>query len=153
MIFVRYFNYLELLHYSNHDPEAIIVLTHALVIGYNNLLTVNRDRLCQQLHIDNVPTVTTKFFERVPKARYGKFITTYRTKEPLSYFTNPRFLYQPFPALSKAIYIKFLGMRAIGDTRTYIPSAYIDNPEKHRNNPFLLVDKDKIHFLPEEIRR
>ena len=49
-----YFNWKELWADSKGQPEAILILTYALTIGYNNIIASSSQQLMKKLFINNI---------------------------------------------------------------------------------------------------
>ena len=71
------FNWIELNTHSDQDLNAILVLTYALIKGYNKKLAWNAQELREKLFINNIPS--RLFIKGFLKAnKYGGIITNYK---------------------------------------------------------------------------
>jgi len=135
---ITYFNWAEIILLARRDPAAIIILAYAQTSLYNEFVAKN---LIQRLNIHHVPS--SLFSDRLLVQHKNSLECTYKTREPLSYFNNPDFLFLNVSAKEKVSYLRALSMRRISDTSNSIPRDYFN---KVANNHFLKVDEDYIHF-------
>lgn len=135
---ITYFNWQELLLYSKKDMAAIICLVYGQTKLYNEY---SSKTLMKKLKIHHMPQ---HLFTRQYFTQYKHTMTcNYRTKEPQSYFKNPKFLFYNVPLRDKIVYLRALSMRKPTDTNDYIPRRYY---EKVNKNFFLNIKEDKIYF-------
>lgn len=135
---ITYFNYKEIALRARNDPAAIIILTYGQTKLYNEL---SSNQLLTVLNINHIPAYI--FNNRYVVPYKGKLLYKYRTIDPQSYIKNTSFLTYPVSARYKALYIRALSMRRISDKSDKIPRNYFGEVAY---NPFLIVDKDFIHF-------
>ncbi len=141
-----YFNWHQILRDSNNDACAILLLTYALNIGYNNKITSSTKDLLKYLHIDSIPI---QLFEQ------GHFVVTsdnsifsrYKCDEPQSYYYNPFFAIAKIDVTYKTLYIWALAQRRISQRENFIPDTHIQ--ETQWSNPLLRHKDNKLYFIPE----
>lgn len=133
-----YFNWNEILLRSNKDLAAILCLTYAQTVDYNEL---SAKTLMDRLKLHHIPPHL--FYNKYFTQFKHKLVSNYTTIDKQSYFKNPIFLFMNAPARSKVVYLKALSMRRVSDTRDYIPKKYFADV---KTNPFLQIQEDKILF-------
>tara|TARA_B100000424_G_scaffold52710_1_gene37714 strand:- start:53 stop:379 length:327 start_codon:yes stop_codon:yes gene_type:complete len=96
------------------------------------------------LNIHHIPMhlFTTGLLEQ----KKDRLVCNYKTKEPMSYFTNPWFLTHNTSVLKKTEYLQLLSMRRISEAQDYIAKNYI---RKDIESPYIQIKGDKIYFLTE----
>lgn len=135
---ITYFNWQELLLHSNKDLAAIICLVFAQTNLYNKETSKT---LMNKLKIHHIPT---QLFQSKLFSQYKtSLVCLYKTREPQSYFKNPKFLTYGVPARDKVVYLRALSMRRISDRNDYIPRYFYPELKK---NFFLNITEDKIYF-------
>lgn len=145
MLNLIYFNWYELKSVSANVPEGIILLTHALISGYNSVISFNESALLQKLKISYVPPhiYRTKWFIKENTGIISKFLI----QEPQSYFRNHSWLYAYNNLEHKILYLYALSQRSIPNKNFFIPEDYLES--KYWDNPYLKHRDKKIWFLPE----
>lgn len=139
------FNWYELKSISSNIPEGIIVLTHALVTGYNSVISLDDGKLIQKLKIDYVPPVIYRS-SVVIRTKDG-LVNRYKTEEPQAYFYNRDWLYDNTNVSAKVIYLYALSQRSITNKNLFISEKYLE--EKFWDNPYLQNKNGKLWFKPE----
>ena len=135
---IAYFNWDEIRLRSNNDLAAVLCLTYAQTILYNEL---SAKTMMNRLAIHHIPIHL--FHKKYFTQHKTRLVCNYRTIEPQSYIKNPSFLLLNAPARDKVVYIKALALRRISDSQNYIPKKYYPNVP---NNLFLQVTEDRILF-------
>ena len=138
---ITYFNWYELLAHSRGDLAAIMCLAYAQSSEYNEKST---KLLMRKLNINHIPYFLIK--NRTFVQYRHILVCNYKTKEPQSYFLNPRFLFINVPITDKIVYLRALSMRKPSCTNDYIPRKYY---KKVKSNFFMRITEDNIYF-PEE---
>lgn len=142
---IIYFNWYELHTKAKGDPAGIIILTYGLTLSY----TVSTSQyLMKKLNINHIPIfLFKKNYLIVTKDKKVKI--NVKTEDAQSYFTYDKFLFARVSARQKALYLRALSMRALDDSRDFVPRILFNNIT---HNPFLKVTEDKIHFIYESPR-
>ena len=140
------FNWQELSLDGKGIPEAILILTYALSLGYNSKIGFNAKDLHHRLNIEHIPF--TLFFKRLlfnypPHGIFSK----YKCKEPQSYFYNREFMRYQYSVQDKVNYIFILANRRLDQPENFLPQRYI--PENLWNNPFIERKNGNLYFKPE----
>jgi hypothetical protein len=120
-------------------------LTHALVTGYNSVISSDDGKLIQKLKIEYVPPVIYRS-PFIVKTKEG-LVSKYKTEEPQAYFNNKDWIYDNNNVSAKVIYLYALSQRSITNKNLFIPEKYLE--EKFWNNPYLQNKNGKLWFKPE----
>lgn len=141
------FNWQEIKLDSNNTLEGIIVLTYALSIGYNSIISASLSNLQTRLSIGFVPQNIFKkrMFINTPQGIFNR----YSTIEPQSYFKNNSWLFDKESTYNKVVYLFALSQRSINNKNLFIPTTYLDS--KYWDNPYLNRKENKLWFNPELI--
>jgi len=143
---ITYYNWNQLLQHGDQHNAAILILTLAILKGYNNIIAGNSSELMEKLYINNIPPI---LFRRgyLSVNKYGGIKGFYKVTEPTSYFTNNKFLYYKIPLRSKIEYLWMLSLRRINEKQDYIPENYVS--EKRWNNILIERKQGRLYFIPE----
>jgi|TARA_X000000950_G_scaffold80626_1_gene101377 hypothetical protein len=132
-------NTVEIKKAAKNNYEAEIVLTFALSVGYNKIISTSFPHLKNKLHISGVPEFL--FIRGYLKKYKNKIVSNFRINEPQCYMNNPSWLHLKISAEAKSDYLYILGQRSLHNKNRFIPEYYVEN--KYWNNP-LVKHSDRI---------
>jgi hypothetical protein len=132
-------NTVEIKKAARNNYEAEVVLTFALCVGYNKIISSSFFHLKNKLHIAGVPEY---LFTRGHLKKYNnKIVSKFKINEPQCYMSNPGWLHYNVSAETKSDYLYILGQRSLHNKNRFIPEYYVEN--KYWNNP-LVKHSDRI---------
>ena len=141
-----YFNWKELWIDSEGQPESILILTHALTIGYNNIIASSSQQLMKKLFINNIDFQLFRT-RKLKVLKNNSIFSTYKCKDKQSYFKDNKFLFTIINTNSKVEYLYLLSKRSINNTNHNIPKNYVSSI--HWKNTFVKERTDKLEFILE----
>lgn len=132
-------NILEIKKAARNNPDAEVLLTFALAVGPNRVISTNFTSLRDKLNISSVPQFlfTKGYLERFPTTIVSRFYL----EEPQCYMTNPGWLHYKLPAKIKSDYLHILGQRSLSNSSNCFPEHYVD--ELYWKNP-LITHADRM---------
>lgn len=139
-------NILEIKKFAKSNKDAEILLTFALAIGPNKIISNNFYNLKQKLHIDSFPNflITKGYFDKYP----DKIVSRFTIEEPQCYMTNASWLHYPLPSIIKSDYLHILGQRSLDNKTRFFPEYYLE--ERYRKNPLINHSDRKIKLILEK---
>jgi len=141
-----YFNWKELWVDSEGQPESILILTHALTIGYNNIIASSSQQLMKKLFINKIDFQLFRT-RKLKVLKNNSIFSVYKCKDKQSYFKDKEFLFTTINPNNKVEYLYLLSKRSITNTNHYIPKNYVSS--KHWKNTFVKERTDKLEFILE----
>ena len=144
---MHYFNWNELWHQSKKQPESILILTHALIIGYNNIMARSGTELMKKLFIEKIDS---QLFQtgKLKTFKNTLIFSVYTCKDKQSYFKNKNFLYSTVSPVTKVEYLYILSKRSIDNQNNHIPKNYVSS--KHWENTFVKERTEILEFTLEK---
>ena len=141
-----YFNWNELWTYSKGQPESILILTNALIIGYNNIIASSGKQLMKKLFINSI---NLHLFQtnKLKVLKNSSILSTYQCKDAQSYFKDKDFLFSTVNPNAKVEYLYILSKRSIANKNRYIPKNYVSS--EHWGNTFVKERTDKLELILE----
>lgn len=132
-------NILEIKKAAKNNSDAEVLLTFALAVGANKIISTNFTSLREKLNIASVPQFLFNkgYLERFPNKIVSRFYLT----EPQCYMTNPAWLHYKVSSKIKSDYLHILGQRSLSNSSNYFPEHYVD--ERYWKNP-LITHADRM---------
>jgi len=142
-----YFNWNELYRQSKGQPESILILTHALIIGYNNIIARSGKELMKKLFIEKIDS---QLFQtgKLQTRKNTLIFSVYQCKDKQNYFNNKDFLYTTVSPVTKVEYLYILSKRSIDNQNNHIPKNYVSS--RQWGNTFVKERTDKLEFILEK---
>ena len=139
-------NVLEIKKAAKNISDAEILLTFALAVGPNKIISTNFTLLKDKLHIRSVPEFlfTKGYLQKYP----NKIVSRFTIEEPQCYMTNPSWIHYNIPSKIKSDYLHILGQRSLANTTKIIPEYYLDS--YYWSNPLITHVDRKIKFTLEK---
>ena len=141
-----YFNWKDLWTHSKGHPESILILTHALTIGYNNIIASSGKELMKKLFINSINPQLFRT-NKLKVLKNNSILSTYQCKDKQSYFRSKEFLFSTVNPNIKVEYLYILSKRSIANQNHYIPKNYVSS--QHWNNTFVKERTDKLELILE----
>ena len=141
-----YFNWKELWACSKGQPESILILTYALIIGYNNIIASSGKQLMKKLFINSIDLHLFQT-NKLKVLKNNSIFSTYQCKDIQSYFKDKDFLFSTVNPNTKVEYLYILSKRSITNKNRHIPKNYVSS--KHWNNTFVKERTDKLELILE----
>ena len=139
-------NILEIKKAAKNIKDAEILLTFALAIGPNKIISNNFYNLKEKLKIDNFPQflITKGYFDKYP----DKIVSRFTIEEPQCYMTNGSWLHYSLPSNIKSDYLHILGHRSLDNKNRFLPDYFVDT--KYHKNPLINHSDRKIKLILEK---
>lgn len=144
------FNWTEIKTVCRSQNAEILLLTYAIVIGYNNYIAYEIKDINNRLNtkIVSVNELCKKgLLTFNPYGQKKGIYSKIMVNNPQSYFINQEFLYRKCPARLKVEYLFMLSHRPYNDLKPYIEKRYF--PETLHSNLFVKKQGDYLILLPE----
>lgn len=139
-------NTLEIKKVAKNIPEAEVVLTFALSIGYERVISYNFASLREKLAIRHIPE---HLFTNGYLVKYqSKIVSKFRIVEPQCYMTNPSWLHYNLSAKTKSDYLHILGQRSLCNKNRTIPEYWVE--PTYWKNPLIKHSDRTITFILEK---
>ena len=145
---IIYFNYDHLHKVGRGDAEAIIILTHGLIKGYNKTMGITSARLMLHLNVNRIPSFL--FQQGTLYSKNNLIYSRYKTYEPQSYIKNIAFLFYQVDVKYKLRYLQMLSKRRINEFTDRIPLNYFEDLDAR--NPLYRFDGDNLFFNLESLK-
>jgi len=135
-------NTLEIKKAAKYNFDAEVLLTFALSVGYNRVISNSFLTLKTKLHITNIPE---HLFINGHLKKYGKkIVSRFTIQEPQCYMNNPSWLHYNISSKTKSDYLYILGQRSLHNKNRFIPEHYVE--DRYWKNP-LIKHSDRIITL------
>ena len=144
---IIYYNYDHLHKVARGDPNAIIILTHGLIKGYNKTMGITSNRLMLNLNVHQIPSFL--FQQGTLYSKNNLIYSRYKTYEPQSYITNSGFLFYQIDVKHKMLYMKALSKRRINENTDRLPLDYFG---QINDNPLYRFDGNELYFYLESLK-
>ena len=135
-------NTLEIKKAAKNNYDAEVLLTFALCVGFNKVVSNSFLHLKRKLNINNIPEHL--FINGHLKKYDKKIVSRFLIKEPQCYMTNPSWLHYQIASKEKSEYLYILGQRSLNNKNRFIPEYYVE--EQYWKNP-LVKHSDRILTL------
>jgi len=132
-------NILEIKKAAKNHADAEVLLTFALAVGKNCVISTSFESLRQKLYISYIPEYlfTKGYLQRYP----NKIVSRFEIQEPQCYMTSPGWLHYNISSKIKSDYLHILGQRSMHSNQNYFPEHYVD--ERYWKNP-LITHADRM---------
>lgn len=126
-------NIQEIKKAAKNIPDAEVLLTFALAMGKDRIISTNFESLKQKLHISHIPEFLfiKGYLQRYP----NKIVSRFEIEEPQCYMNSPGWLHYNIASKTKSDYLHILGQRNTHSSLNYFPEHYIE--ERYWKNPLI----------------